>query len=97
MFESRRQTAKFELGQIVATPGALTTLGEHGIDPMSLVLRHVEGDFGDLDAEDAQSNEFALISEARIFSAYNLPKGDRVWVITEWDRSYTTMLLPEEY
>jgi hypothetical protein len=70
-------------------------------DPMSLVLpyvrRHASGDWGDVSAEDRRANEDALTTGARLFSAYQLPAGRRLWIITEADRSVTTVLRPEEY
>lgn len=86
---------KFAHGQIVATPGALSVataavLGE-------LLGRHLRGDWGDLDNEDKQTNNTALVHGNRLLSAYNLPGGERLWIITEWDRSVTTLLLPDEY
>jgi hypothetical protein len=62
-----------------------------------LLARHVAGDWGELDAEDQRANEDALVTSARILSAYVLPSGVKVWILTEADRSATTVLLPEEY
>ena len=92
----------FSIGQLVATPGALTVLAEHYTLPEDLLRRHVNGDWGDLDAEDAQRNNEALQDGSRIFSAYVLAEGVKVWIITEAQddngmRSATTLLLPEEY
>lgn len=86
--------AKFELGQIVATKRVLKKYPHEKIS--RLITRHVTGDWGDLGDEDKKLNEEALISQDRIFSAYELGKG-KVYVITEWDRSATTVLLPDEY
>lgn len=87
----------FELGQIVATPGALALLEEHGMPPGLLISRHVSGDWGDLDAEDKRMNDHAVkAGYLRVFSAYKIGT-DKFWVITEADRSVTTILLPEEY
>ena len=89
---------KFSLGQCVATRGAARRMEELGLSPMSLLARHVSGDDGDLSADDKALNAAAIASgQDRVFSAYNLPSGDRLWVITEWDRSVTTILLPDEY
>ena len=87
----------FELGQVVATPGALDALAAAGVMHTALVARHIAGDFGDLCEEDKQSNQEALADGNRIFSAYTLPTRKRIWVITEADRSVTTLLLPSEY
>lgn len=91
--------ALFELGQVVATPGALEALEQPGgTNPAALLARHVTGDWGELDAEDRAANDRAAQSgEDRILSAYDLASGARIWIITEWDRSVTTLLLPEEY
>ena len=89
-------TAPFPLGRILATPGALEALRAVGEDPLHLLSRHVSGDWGDLDPHDRRENELALKNGWRILSSY--PIGEqRVWVITEADRSCTTILLPSEY
>lgn len=92
-------TPKFTLGQVVATPGALAHLGSLGLTPLPFLSRHMSGDWGDLDDEDKASNNEALIpqTQGRILSSYNLSNHSKVWVITEYDRSVTTVLLPEEY
>lgn len=87
----------FPMGQIVATPGALNLLGRHGMSPMLLLCRHVRGDWGDLDREDADANHAAVSGNDRILSSYLIDGDGRVWIITEWDRSVTTLLLPCEY
>jgi len=89
---------KFPLGRIYTTPGVLATVGQAAVLP--LIRRHVTGDWGEMDAEDRAANEHALATGERIFSAYTVGEGDDtvvVWVITEADRSATTVLLPEEY
>ena len=84
------------LGRIVATPGALEFLSEAGEDPLGYLARHASGDWGDLDAHDRRKNERSLKHGWRILSSY--PIGENtVWIITEADRSVTTILLPEEY
>jgi hypothetical protein len=86
---------KFELGQMVVTRGAIELLDS--LEITKLLSRHASGDWGELCDEDMAANDNALISgDLRIFSAYDTPKG-RVWIITEHDRSYTTILLPHEY
>lgn len=92
----------FHIGQLVSTPGALAALAEHYTLPEDLLTRHASGDWGDLDAEDIQRNNKALVDGSRIFSAYVLAEGVKVWVITEAQdddgvRSHTTILLPSEY
>ena len=96
--------ARFALGSLVATPGALRVLQQFGVDPLSLFARHVSGDFGELDAHDLRANEEAIACGFRVFSAYTLsrdlgskPESTRIWCITEADRSVTTLLRPEDY
>jgi hypothetical protein len=68
------------------------------VNPLDLLMRHVSGDDGDLGEHDKALNAEAIVTgESRIFSAYSLVSGDRIWVITEWDRSVTTILLPDDY
>lgn len=88
---------KFSIGKLVATPGALAALTEAGQSPMQFVSRHVAGDWGDCCPEDRQANEDALQNGDRLFSFYRTAKGQKIWVITEADRSSTCVLLPEEY
>ena len=87
----------FELGQIVRTPGAIQTMQDAGQDPIELLRRHVTGDWGDLGEEDKKENDFSVGKDLRIFSAYNLESGEKVWIITEADRSATTILVPQDY
>lgn len=87
----------FALGKIVATPGALAALERTGQSFEELLARHVCGDWGQLPPEDAQANQEALDGSGRIFSAYYLQDCTKVWLITEWDRSTSTLLLPSEY
>ena len=86
---------KFSLGQIVSTPNALNHIPNDEI--LVALSRHVRGDWGTLDAEDWKTNDRALAEEARLLSAYDSKQGTRFWIITEWDRSVTTILLPEDY
>lgn len=86
---------KFELGQIVATQGALSKLAADEI--LASLMRHVRGDWGTLVREDWQANERALRDEGRLFSVYYSTSNTKFYVITEWDRSVTTVLLPSEY
>ena len=84
------------LGKVVATPGVLKLLSDAGEHPSEYLARHATGDWGELWAFDRRQNEKALREGLRIFSSYDTPAG-RIWVITEADRSATTLLLPEEY
>jgi hypothetical protein len=115
-------TPCFALGELYYTPGAQDVLLRYHISPFELLTRHVSGDWGELCSEDAEANEEALTSGARLMSSYTLssPSGDsngdgdnavdgnantddrtlkpvKVWLITEADRSVTTLLLPDEY
>lgn len=90
-------TPLFTLGQVLATPGALELLETHQLTALPFLLRHVSGDWGDICAEDRQSNAEALQYGYRVMSVYMLSKAERLWIITEADRSSTTLLLPEEY
>jgi hypothetical protein len=87
----------FPLGRIVATSVALAALAHSGDSAHALLMRHATGDWGDLCAEDKRANDDALVHAARVFSAYLLKDGAKVWIITESDRSATTVLLPDEY
>jgi hypothetical protein len=89
-------TAPLPLGRVVATPGALNLLREIGEGSFEYLARHATGDWGDLCAFDCRQSEIALRHGYRIFSSYEVRAG-RVWIITEADRSVTTILLPEEY
>ncbi len=84
----------FELGRIVATPGAIETFGHEGC--LALLQRHAGGDWGNLGDFDRRANERALRDDERIFSSYATASG-KVWVVTEADRSSTCVLLPSEY
>jgi hypothetical protein len=88
--------ALFPLGRLVATPGALTVLTAAGENPVGLLIRHQSGDWGDVVAEDRRANDRDLREGGRLLSVYDVG-GSRVWVITEADRSATTILLPGEY
>jgi hypothetical protein len=88
---------RFSLGQTCATPGALEALSDAGQDAAHFLLRHQSGDWGDLTEDDKRENEFSVGKYLRIFSAYHTSKGEKLWIITEADRSVTTILLPSEY
>ena len=88
---------KFDLGRIVATPGALEALKDSGQEPSFFLDQHVVGNWGTVGQEDWQLNDEALKIGERLLSAYTTLKGVRIWVITEADRSSTCILLPEEY
>jgi hypothetical protein len=87
----------FDLGKIVATPGALAALERALQQPQDFLDRHVAGDWGEVPQEDNVENELSLLNGYRLLSAYRTKMGERLWILTEADRSLTTILLPEEY
>jgi hypothetical protein len=89
--------AKFSLGQLVATPGALRALEEAGQNPAFFLEKHLAGDWGEVGSGDWAANDQALVDGSRLLSAYRTLKGVRLWIITEADRSSTCCLLPSEY
>ena len=88
-------TQKFELGQVQITPGVFDEVDLK--DVTTGLIRHTGGDFGDVSEEDRALNEEAVETGDRILSAYHDRNGVKFWIITEWDRSATTILLPSEY
>jgi len=87
--------AKFRLGRIVSTPNALESLTQDDI--LTGIQRHQAGDWGDVTQDDHRANERALIDGSRLWSVYHARNGIKFWIITEGDRSATTVLLPEDY
>jgi hypothetical protein len=87
----------FPLGRLISTPGALQALEASAESALSYLTRHLHGDWGDLDEEDCKANERALAYGDRLFSSYKLKDDTKLWIITEADRSSTTILLPSEY
>jgi hypothetical protein len=88
-------TPRFQLGQLVATPNALEHIPNEEI--MAALKRHAQCDWGDLDVEDKKANDHAFAQGGRLFSAYLSTAKVKFWIITEADRSITTVLLPEDY
>ena len=88
---------KFPLGVLLLSASVHRLVNEGKIDPLPLLHRHMRGDWGNMDDEDKQINDDAISTDCRLFSAYQVPPHYRVWVITEADRSSTTVLLPEDY
>ena len=87
--------AKFRLGHIVSTPNALEHLSQEDI--LTGIQRHQAGDWGDVCEDDRKENELSLEKGFRLLSVYHAANGTKFWLITEWDRSVTTVLLPEDY
>lgn len=84
----------FDLGQVVATPGALAEF--EGDEIEIAITKHQHGDWGDIGQADSEANNDALVGEGRLLSSYTF-RGKKLWIITEADRSVTTLLLPSEY
>jgi hypothetical protein len=95
MSADRIPVAVFRVGRIVATPNALRSIPN--ADVLRALRRHQTGDWGELESADRNANDQALVNGARIVSAYNATNGTKFWIITEADRSVTTVLLPEDY
>jgi len=101
--DGQRPVSTFDLGPIVATPGALDALQRNSMNCLELLARHARGDWGDLDEEDKRANDAAIQTGARLLSAYHLPDGTKIWLITDAEidaqrhRQATTFLLPDEY
>jgi hypothetical protein len=92
-----RSAARFPIGKPVITPAAQAALDAGDISAVLLLARHVNGDWGDLSVEDLAANELAVLTGERLLSSYTMPGGGKIWIITEADRSATTILLPDEY
>lgn len=95
MFILYPQTATFALGQLLATPGVLAEVT--ATDISTALARHAMGDWGELCQEDIDENNRALKDGNRLLSAYRSARNVKFWIITDWDRSVTTVLLPSEY
>jgi hypothetical protein len=87
--------AKFPLGRVLATPNALESLTSADIH--TALARHLSGDWGEVCEEDRKENERSLVHDLRLLSVYRSADGVKFWIITEADRSATTVLLPEDY
>jgi hypothetical protein len=94
---STPSAVRFPLGQIFITPGATDALEEANQSPQEFLSRHARLEQGELSDEDQRENKFSVNKHLRIFSAFKTAKGEKIWVITEADRSSTTVLLPSEY
>ncbi len=95
--EANQNRARSPLGRIAATPGALGALHEAAQDPMEFLQRHQSGDWGELCEQDKRENDFSLKNGYRLLSAYTTKRGRKIWLITESDRSATSLILPHEY
>jgi hypothetical protein len=88
---------KVELGRLLATPDALAALEESGQSPAEFLQRHAAQDWGELCEDDRRLNDLALVHGDRLLSSYRTKNNVVIWIVTEWDRSATTILLPENY
>ncbi len=88
---------RFRAGQLVMTAGVNDLVQRGALNPAPYLQRHLNGDWGDLCDEDRRSNDAALKNGDRLFSSYRITPDLKLWIITEWDRSITTLLLPSEY
>ena len=95
--QSQIKQPLFALGRLVATPGALELLTCTEQTPLEFLARHSRGDWGECCAEDATENDFSVKAGFRILSVYSTRTGEKLWIITEADRSVTTLLTPSEY
>lgn len=90
---------KFTLGQVVTTQGVIGLLEENQLPQTrlsELLTRHISGDWGNVPKEDKELNDSSLDHGGRLMSSYTVAN-QTIWIITEWDRSYTTLMLPSEY
>ena len=95
---SQTPSLRFPPGQVALPCGADALVQQGRLNPTPYLRRHLGGDWGDLDDSDRRQNDAALKSgEDRLFSSYEVTPGLKIWIITEWDRSVTTLLLPNEY
>ena len=94
---SHPDTPLFPVGRLLATPGAVRVLYKLQRTPSEFICRHLQGDWGELDAADIQANQKALVLGKRLLSSYDIGSNQKLWIITEADRSATTLLLPQEY
>jgi hypothetical protein len=98
LFSSVVSQSRFPTGHLVMTAGVDELVRQGLLNPSPYLRRHISGDWGDLDDCDWRQNDAALLSgEDRLFSSYQLAPDLRLWIVTEWDRSVTTLLLPSEY
>jgi hypothetical protein len=95
--ETTTGAARLPLGQTFITPAAHEAILEAGQLPLEFLLRHQSGDWGDVCEEDRRENELSLAHGFRLLSSYRTSEGEKLWVITEHDRSATTILLPSDY
>jgi hypothetical protein len=86
-----------QLGKCYATPAAIASLLRNGVNPAQLLARHRAGDWGNVSGDDWRENDKSCVAGTRVLSSYPMPDGERIWIITEANRSATTLLLPSDY
>lgn len=91
------QLLPFSPGRVVMTRGVAGLVSRTQISPMLYLARHLHGDWGDLVEKDWEFNDLSLKEGGRLFSSYTVGQDHKMYIITEWDRSVTTLLLPSEY
>jgi hypothetical protein len=96
-YKTETNPARFRLGRTLITPGALEALEEAGQSPAEFLRRHQAGDWQELGEDDRKENELSVEQGFRVLSAYRTSRGQKIWLVTEADRSATTILLPSEY
>ncbi len=89
------RVVRFEMGDLSITANAECEVPKHEL--LEALSRHLSGDWGDVGEDDWKENDFAMTRQLRLFSVYHTASGTKFWIITEADRSYTTVLLPEDY
>lgn len=95
---AKPQQRRFSMGHLVMTRGIANLIEQGRLDPTSYIARHLKGDWGDLSDHDWSANDRALRSgEDRLFSSYQVAPDLTLYIITEWDRSVTTLMLPSDY
>lgn len=97
MTNASNERLPFELGALAATTGAAQAAALAGVRLVDLLIRHLGADWGDVDQTDEAANTEALATGGRLLSSYHLPTGAEIWIITEADRTSTTVLLAAEY
>lgn len=95
--QTEKRKPLFRLGRVVATPGALDLLTQSGQMPFEFLVRHQRGDWGECTPQDARRNNLSVKHGFRILSIYSASNGEKLWIITEADRSSTCLLTPDEY
>jgi len=97
LWDLPRRAWRFPLGDLYITKGVLDLIERHGVDVAAFIIRHVTGDWGDMDSHDRAHNDHALLTGARLLSAYRVGETATMWIVTESSRTETTVLLPDEY